>query len=338
MEGDILIWGAGAIGGTVGAHLVKAGYDVTFIDVVKEHVDAIRNPEEGLTITGPISNINIKAPAFTPQELKGKWKRIFLSVKSQHTETATLQLAPFLADDGYVLSLQNGLCESKVANIVGSERVVGAFVNFGADWQAPGEIHYGNRAAVVLGELDGSTTERLRTLLKDMHHFEPDAITSDDVFAYLWAKIAYGSMLFAQAVGQLGIADCLARSELLPLWERLGREVMKVAHAEGVSPKGFNGFRPDAFHNGGSSSDVEASVKAMVDFNRPNAKTHSGVWRDLAIRKRKTEVDSIVGEAVIIGTKHGIETPTLTKLVAMIHEIEDGHRQLSDDNLLELIA
>ncbi|SAL85283.1 2-dehydropantoate 2-reductase [Caballeronia arvi] len=338
MEGDILIWGAGAIGGTVGAHLQKAGYDVTYVDVVEEHVDAIRNPEKGLVITGPVSILRVTGPAFTPQELNGTWKRIFLCVKSQHTEAAAKQLEPFLAKDGYVLSLQNGLCESYIATVVGAERVVGAFVNFGADWTGPGEILYGNRAAVVLGELDGSSTDRLKKLLEDMKHFEPDAIATEDIDSYLWGKLAYGSMLHAQAVGDLGIADCLARPELLPLWQQIGSEVISVAKAEGVRPKGFNGFRPEAFREGAPKSEVEETVDEMVAFNRPNAKTHSGIWRDLAIRKRKTEVDMQVGEVIRAGARHGIKTPTLAGLQKMIHEIEDGHRAMSDSNLLELLA
>ena len=77
-------------------------------------------------------------------------------------------------------------------------------------------------------------------------------------------------------------------------------------------------------------------VADMVTFNRPSAKTHSGVWRDLAIRKRRTEVDVQIAPIVEIGKTHGIPCPSVTALVDMIHEIEAGKRQLSDDNLLEL--
>jgi len=74
----------------------------------------------------------------------------------------------------------------------------------------------------------------------------------------------------------------------------------------------------------------------MVAFNRPSLKTHSGVWRDLAIRKRRTEVDVQIAPIAEIGAKRGIDCPAVRALVAMIHEVEDGKRSLSDDNLLEL--
>ena len=116
-----------------------------------------------------------------------------------------------------------------IQRIVGRDRTIGAFINFGADWMAPGEIMFGNRGAVVLGELDGAMTPRLAALHAVMRDFEPDAITTPDIWSYLWGKLGYGAMLFAQALGQKGIADCLARPELLPLWRRLGEEAIVVA-------------------------------------------------------------------------------------------------------------
>ncbi|MGL4287576.1 MAG: ketopantoate reductase family protein [Phreatobacter sp.] len=337
MSEPILIWGAGAIGGTFGAALARAGRDVTFVDIVAEHVEAIRDPARGLAITGPVDPMTVVAPAFTPAELKGTWKRIYLAVKAHHTEAAAKALLPHLADDGFVVSLQNGLCEQIIAGVVGPERTVGAFINFGADWIAPGEIHYGNRAAFVVGEIDGRTTPRLGELLTEVRLFEPDAIQSDDIGSYLWGKLAYGSLLFAQAIGQLGIADCLARPELLPLWRGLATEVLSVARAEGVTPKGFNGFDPAAFQPGSTEAQARASVAAMEAFNRPNAKTHSGVWRDLAVRKRRTEVDVQLAPVVALGAKHGIACTTLAALVQAIHEIENGSRGMSDANLNELV-
>ena len=67
MAERILIWGAGAIGGSVGAWLKRAGHDITFVDVVAEHVAAIRG--DGLRITGPVEEFTVAAPAFLPEEL-----------------------------------------------------------------------------------------------------------------------------------------------------------------------------------------------------------------------------------------------------------------------------
>jgi 2-dehydropantoate 2-reductase len=334
MPERVLIWGAGAIGGSVGAWLKRAGHDVTFVDVVREHVAAISGP--GLRITGPVEEFTVAAPAFTPDELTDTWDRIFLAVKAQHTEAATRALTRHLAQDGYVLSLQNGLNELIIQRIVGRDRTIGAFINFGADWMAPGEIMFGNRGAVVLGELDGAMTPRLEALLALMRDFEPDAIATSEIWSYLWGKLGYGAMLFAQALGQSGIADCLARPELLPLWRRLGEEAIQVARAEGIEPRGFNGYDVTAFAPNADEDAARQSVAAMVAFNRTSAKTHSGVWRDLAIRKRRTEVDVQIAPIAEIGARHGIDCRATRRLVTMIHQVEEGRRPMTDDNLLEL--
>jgi 2-dehydropantoate 2-reductase len=330
----ILIWGAGAIGGSAGAWLKRAGHDVTFVDVVPDHVTAIRR--DGLRITGPVEEFTVAAPALSPDEVSGTWQRIFLAVKAQHTEAATRALTLHLAQDGYVLSLQNGLNELVIRRIIGRDRTIGAFINYGADWIAPGEIMFGNRGAVVLGELDGAMTPRLEALHAVMRDFEPDAITTPDIWSYLWGKLGYGAMLFAQGLGQKGIADCLARPELLGLWRRIGEEAIVVAQAEGIEPRGFNGYDVEAFKPGAGEAAARASVAAMVAFNSTSAKTHSGIWRDLAIRKRRTEVDMQIAPIAEIGARHGIDCRVTRKLVEMIHEVEEGRRPMTDDNLLEL--
>ncbi len=335
--GGILVWGAGAIGGTVGAYLKRAGHDVTMVDIVPEHAAAISDPSRGLSITGPVEAFRVVLPALLPEQVTGTWSRVILAVKAHHTETATRALTPHLAQDGYVLSAQNGLNELLIQAIIGSDRVIGAFVNFSADWIAPGEIMFGSRGAVVLGELNGRTTQRLTALHEVMRNFEPNAIVTPDIWGYLWGKLGYGAMLFAQALGDLGIADCLARPELLPVWRSLGREAIEVALAEGVAPRGFNGFDPEAFRPGASELAAKHSIDAMVAFNRPSAKTHSGVWRDLAVRHRRTEVDVQIAPVAEIGARHGLPCPTTRRLVAMVHEVEDGKRGLSDNNLLELL-
>ena len=335
MAERILVWGAGAIGGTVGAHLRAAGHDIGFVDVDAAHVAAIN--AKGLTITGPIAQFTVHAPAFTPDAVPGVWDRIFLCVKAQHTEDASRALAPHLAPDGYVLSLQNGLCEDIIASVVGPERVIGAFINFGADWHAPGEIMFSNHGAVVLGEMDGRMSDRLKALHPLMQLFAPHAIMTDDIASYLWGKLVYGAFLFAQALGEGGIADALDRPELLPAWRAIGSEINGVATALGVTPRGFNGYEPAAFMPGASEDAARASVADIVAFNRPKAKTHSGIWRDIAVRKRRTEVDAQLVPILALAQRHGVATPVLARLVSLIHEVERGERPQTDDNLLLLI-
>ena len=86
MADPIVIWGAGAIGGTLGAYWARAGHDVLLVDTVKEHVEACRTT--GLTIFGPIEEFTQVIPAVTPEELTGTYSRIVLAVKAQATKVA----------------------------------------------------------------------------------------------------------------------------------------------------------------------------------------------------------------------------------------------------------
>ena len=323
----LLIWGAGAIGGTLGAHLARAGDDVTLVDSVAEHVDAINR--RGLRITGPIAEFTQRVPAFIPESVAGEWDTIVLATKAHHTEQAARALAPHLAAQGRVVSAQNGLNELEIARVVGAERTVGAFVNFGADYLEPGVVHYGGRGAVVIGEIDGSVTARATTLRDSWRAFDERAIVTPNIWGFLWGKEAYGAMLFATALTNESIADALAMTGYRDLYVALAREVLAVAAARGITPEAFDGFDPSAYLPTAPRQAAYRSLDDLVAHNRRSAKTHSGIWRDLAVRKRRTEVDAQLGIVVTLGHEAAVPTPITARLIELVHEIESGARAQS---------
>jgi len=326
-----LIWGAGAIGGTLGAYLARAGHDVTLVDTVDEHVAAINRA--GLHVTGPIADFTARLPAFTPDTVTGAWDTIVLATKAHHTEPAARALAPHLSATGCVVSAQNGLNELAIARIVGAERTVGAFVNFGADYLEPGVILYGGRAAVVVGEIDGRITPRVTAIRDAWADFDERAFVTPNIFGFLWGKEAYGAMLFATALTNESIADALAMPAYRHLYIALAREILAVATARDVTPEGFDGFSPAAYLPSAPSGAAERSLDDLVAHNRRSAKTHSGIWRDLAVRKRPTEVDAQLGIVVTLGAEAGVAAPLTARLVELIHDIEHGVRAQSLDTL-----
>lgn len=331
----ILIWGAGAIGGILGAYFARAGHAVHMVDIAADHVHAIRTT--GVQIEGPVEEFTQILPADTPDTLTGTFRRVILAVKAHHTAQAMQMLMPHLAPDGFVVSAQNGLNERVIADLIGADRTVGCFVNFGADWLEPGRILYGNRAAVAIGELDNTISPRVRDMHALFSLVEPDAVATDNIWGYLWGKLGYGSLLFATALTPESMSDAMDPIMYRPAYAALGHEVMRLAAAENVTPLGFNGFDPDAFLHDDVGA-VNASLDAMVAHNRKTAKTHSGIYRDLAIRKRKTEVDAQVGVLVDIGRSHGIATPALAQLTTLIHDIEDGKKAQSFALLDRMVA
>ncbi len=336
MTAPILVWGGGAIGGTLAAYWARAGLDVLLVDIVAEHVEACRTT--GLAIEGPVESFTQRIPALTPDAVQGIFPIIVLAVKAQATPAALAALAPHLAADGYVLSAQNGLNEIAIADVVGADRTMGCFVNFGADWLGPGQVLFGNRGAVVVGEIDGSVRSRTQAMFELLRIFEPDAVLTDDIWGYLWGKLGYGAMLFATALTMESMTGNFEKDERFPAFDRLGREVMAVARARGVTPRGFNGFDPAAFMPGASVEGSRASVAALAEFNRHTAKTHSGVWRDLAVRRRRTEVDPQIGLIAALGDQAGIDTPGIRRLVELVHDIEEGRRPQAPETFAELVS
>ncbi|NIA67890.1 ketopantoate reductase family protein [Pelagibius litoralis] len=333
-EEPVLIWGAGAIGGILGAYWARAGRAVEMVDIEAAHARTCSI--EGLQIEGPVEEFRQVVKTVTPGEVKGRYRRIVLAVKAQATKSAMTLLLPHLAEDGYVLSAQNGLNERLIADMAGPGRTMGAFVNYGSDWQEPGRILFGNRGAVVIGEIDGKIRPRTREMHEWLQVFEPEAVLTEDIWAYLWGKLGYGAMLFATALTPDSMSANFADPARIPTLIALGREVMAVAEAEKVTPRGFNGFDPKAYAPGADEAAARASIAALADFTAQTAKTHSGIWRDLAVRRRKTEVDPQIGVIAQIAQSHGIATPALTRLVALIHDIEEGRRPQSGETFAVL--
>jgi 2-dehydropantoate 2-reductase len=331
----IVIWGAGAIGGTLGAYWARAGHDVLLVDTVKEHVEACRTT--GLTIFGPVEEFTQVIPAVTPDELTGTYSRIVLAVKAQATKVALPVLAPHLKPDGFVFSAQNGLNEVEIAAALGAERTMGCFVNFSADWHAPGRILFGSRSAVVVGEIDGSIRDRTRAMHDLCRIFEPDAVLTDDIWSYLWGKMSYGAMLFATALNHDSMSANFADPARFPAWLALGREVVATALARGVTPRGFGDYDPMAFAPGRPVADAQRVVDWLRDFNALSAKTHSGIWRDLAVRKRRTEAEAQLNIMPRLAAEKGIATPALDAVGRLIADIEEGRREQSPETFAELL-
>jgi 2-dehydropantoate 2-reductase len=328
------VYGAGAIGGTVGAHMVRGGESVLFVDKDVDHVREMQR--NGLTIRGFEETFTVPVEATTPDALPDslELETVLLAVKAPATEAAVGSFADRLASDGCVVSLQNGLNELVISRLVGEQRTVGAFVNFSADYLEPGMIHFAGRGAFWLGELDGSITPRLHNLQRALGHWG-DVQVTDNIWGYLWGKQAYGAMLFATALTNDSMADAI--DDHRELMVQLANEVLRVAAALGVQPLGFDGFDPAAIASTDSAT-ISQSLDQLVGIRRKDEKTRSGVWRDLAVRHRLTEVDAHFLPIFAHASNLGLSIPVLGRMVQMIHDVEDGARDFSSANLEELAS
>lgn len=335
---QVTVWGAGAIGGITGGALARAGHDVLLVDAHEPHVAAMR--AGGLTVDDPKGAWHVAVKAALPAEVRGPLARVLLAVKSPATPAALDQLAPLLAADGTVVSLQNGLNEETIARRVGARRTVGCLVNWAADWTAPGRIQFGGPGSFVVGELDGAVTPRLRELAALLAAVMPSG-TTGNIWGCLWAKLCYASLLFATALTDQTIYEVAeGPPHIQRMLVALVAEGMAVAEASGVRLEAFDEYDPAWYRDGarGDVQAVEAAMQAVSRFYRGHTKVKTGIWRDLVVRKRKTEVDTQAGVIAGKGRALGVPTPLTARLIQMIHELEDGRRRMAWANLEELTA
>src|SRR2546427_1363497 len=333
----ITIYSAGAIGGITGARLAQAGHDVLLVDKAEDHVAAMN--ARGLTIDSREGSLTVPVRAITPGALGGDLALGLLAVKSQEPPAALEVLAPRLAADGAIVSLQNGLNEERIAAAVGERRTVGCLVNWAADWQAPGRILHGGEGALVLGELDGRPSERVQRLAKLLDVVAPTRV-SDNILGYTWAKHVYGALLVATALVDAHVWEVVERSpEIQAMLVALVMENMAGAQRAGIRPLAFDEYCP-ADYRAAAAGDAAARRRAMASIAthyRAATKTKTGIWRDLAVRKRKTEVGALLGATVAKAKGYGLAMPLTERLIAMIEDLETGRRPMAWANLDELV-
>lgn len=328
----ITIVGAGAIGGTVGAFLHDASFDVTLVDIDAAHVQAIN--ERGLRITGIRGDRTFHPRAIRRDELQGPLGATFLCVKGHFTEGAIADLAPLVAPDGFVLSLQNGLNEAVIARAIGAERTVGAFIHFGADLIEPGLIQLGTEQTIFIGELDGQITPRAEMLRATLAHVMP-ARTTTNLWGFLWGKLVYGAMAFAVSCVDAPVPAILADPLGRQVCRSASEEAYLVAHTQAEHLEPIGEFEPNAFAPGQRAA-ADATLTEMAEAMRQSPKQHMGIWRDLRVKRRRSEVDMQTAVIVAKGVEVGVPTPVNAAVLDIIHEIEAGTRGMEWENLQEI--
>lgn len=335
--GAVLVWGAGAIGSTIGAHLVKAGRNIIFVDVNDAHLAAIRDGR--LSIDGPVAQITVGAPALRPEEVEGTFRLALLAVRLPHTMQAMAALLPHLAQDGIVVSCQNGLGARDVARAAGVERTVAASFFLPADYNGPGHVTYGARASLTLGTLDAERGPPLDGVLALFRDFEPDIHVSDDIFSVVWTKMAYGALLGAAAMDDGLTAKFLSDQRLRPIAVRIAAEVTAVAAASGHPAQDASWFQPNAL---GSSDPTrqQACVHVVLERLKGSSKQHSGYWTQI-VQGGTPELWVQFEPMLTLADAYGLAVPVTRKMLELIGDLEKGRRKLGPqtmDVLLETAA
>ncbi|MBI4639403.1 MAG: 2-dehydropantoate 2-reductase [Candidatus Tectomicrobia bacterium] len=332
----VTVFGAGAIGGVTGAYLARGGVDVTLVDKVKEHVEAIN--QRGLFLDGIRGELTVPVKAITPDQLSGPLELVLLAVKAMNTEESARTVLPYLGEGSIVVSMQNGLNEPLISEMIGYKRTIGCFVNFGADYHGPGHIRHGGVGSLYIGELDGKITPRIQEIQKILSNVTTTYVT-ENIWGYLWSKLTCCSLYFITALVDATIAEVVSHKKYQEFIVKVVSEAVRVARAEEIRLEQYDYYNPTLMTPETPEEWQRAYgvLDQMAEKTSKDVKTKTGIWRDLAVRKRKTEVDFQSGVIIEKAKKHQLETPLTEAVVKMVKEIEDGKRGMAWENLDELL-
>ncbi len=326
------IYGAGSLGTVLGAYMTKNGAEVELVNRNKAHVEALR--EKGAHITGTVE-MTVPVNAITPDEMSGKYSVIFLMTKQLHNPEVVTFLKPFLTDDGVIVTLQNGIPEPGIAEIVGKEHTMGCAVEWGATLSAPGECILTSEPDSLsyhMGKMDGITDEqvaRVKALLEKMCpvHFE------DNLIGTRWSKLlinATFSGLGTVVGGRFGDVseDKYARKVAVCCM----KECIDVGHAAGAvfAPvQGKDITKLFYYKNGFKRAIAQLLVPIAMKKHRD---IEPSMLQDLRNGK-PCEVDAINGVVCEWGRKCGIPTPVNDRIVEVIKKEQSGELKLEKSNI-----
>lgn len=327
------IIGAGAIGGITGAHLARSGHDVTFVDRVDEHLAAIR--ERGLTLEGRSSFTARVTAAIRPEELRAPLGIVLCAVKTLHTTDALAPVIPLLGPQEFVVSMQNGLALYDVMAAAGRDRTLAGCFNFGGHYEGPGRVIHGTVGGFHVGEVEGNMTSRVRELAAALSAVQACDAT-DNILGCLWSKMAMASVFFATALVDADVLDILARPEYQELFADLTAETVAAAEANHVELIELHGFDPRSLRPAVRTPAAVERALASVAGSFNTLQQRTGIWIDLAVRKRRTEADPQLGRLVAEGRKAGVAMPLNAAVHQLINELESGKRGFAWENLDEV--
>ena len=326
------IMGAGSLGTILGAYMSKAGVDVTLIDSYKEHVDTLN--EKGATVIGKVE-FNTPVKAITPDQIEGIFDVVFYMVKQTFHETALPQLLPHLGENSVVCVLQNGIPEYTVAKYIGQERIVGGVVGWGATFKGPGvpDLPTAPKALEFdIGEIDGSTTERIQTVQKLLETMCKTKIIRN-LLGVRWNKLIANAG-FSGLSAALGctFGDVLDNQEVLNRMKFLGNECIQVCEASGSHMAVRHGYDHGNLLRFTNRDEMEVKDWLYKKIWEPHRSLKGSQLQDLE-RGKPTEVDFIGGVVCEVGREHGVPTPVCDDVVSVIHRIQDGELKPCMDNL-----
>lgn len=338
----VVLMGCGAVGGVIARGLLQAGQQVAIVTHNEGITQAING--DGLRVTTPEGQWTQEATAHTSlEEVAGTFDAAYLAMKATEVEQAARAVGGRLSDEGYVVTLQNGVVEDRVGSVLGRERVVGALVGWGATMHAPGVYEMTSRGELVVGELDGRQTPRVERVKATLDAATPTTI-STNIYGVLWSKLAINCTIttLGAVTGQY-LGEMLKRGPIRRLGLAIVSEAVDVAQSHGIVLEPVGGtldlqrlYLPPDRRSGGLGFDLLTRHALLLAIGLKFRHLKSSMLQSLE-RGRRPEIAFMNGYVVDKGRETGVPVPVNEALTAMVREIEAGERSISPENLGDLL-
>lgn len=331
--GKIAVLGAGAIGSSVSADLITAGYDVSVIDQWPAQVETLRT--RGLRVEIPDGNLEL--PPLTAYHLCDlasanlMFDIVFLAVKSNDHRWLAEFIKPYLKSEGVLVGVMNGMNDDSIASIIGRNRTVGCCIELSAEIFTPGLVqrnttHQGTWFAV--GELDGFYTPRVQEIQSILSHVARCDVTGN-IYGAKWTKLIANTMTMGPH-GLLGLrnVEAVELPGMTDIAVQIGRESLAVGTALGYRVEPIFGLRADEFAGSNEENLVTARQTLMkhVGGRSRTAPIHDH------IKGRRSEMEYISGLVSRKGKEMGIPTPGNDAVVEIDRQINEGTLRMDRGN------
>ncbi len=339
MATRFLVVGAGGIGGVVSAHLNEQSHDVLTLTrntLIADAIDAngfrVRGDAAPGTVRGRVA---VKVPASAP-----KFDFILLATQPPQVEEAARSVAPLLADDGRMVAFQNGLCEERIAKIVGEDRVIGAIVAWGASMLEPGLYDRTSAGGFQIGRLDGGDDARLAELAQVLECIGPTT-TTQNLRGSRWSKLAINCAI--SSLGTIGgdrLGVLMRQRHVRRLALEIMTEVTEVARAAGVKLEKVSGtldldwiaLTPSEKAAGVGSASLVAKHALLLAVGARYRRLRSSMLAAIE-RGRPPAIEFVNGEVVLRGAEVGVATPINAAVRAEVLELAKGRAKSSHERL-----
>ncbi len=326
------IYGAGSLGTVLGAYLTKANVDVDLISRNRAHVEALSS--KGAHITGTV-DLTVPVRALLPEQMTGRYDIIFLMTKQLNNPEVVTFLKDFLAPDGLIVTLQNGIPEDGIAEIIGADRTIGCTVEWGATMTGPGEsclTSAPDSLSFHMGGMPGvpeSSLEKVKSVLEKMCPVEIEP----NLLGARWSKLLINATFSGLGTVMGGtFGDVTGDSQARELAVRCMKEVIDVGRAAGVTFAPVQGKDIVSLFYWSNPVKKAAAKLILPVAMKKHAAIEPSMLQDVK-KGKPCEIDAINGVVCSWGKKKSIPTPVNDRIVSLIHEIESGKRKPSRENL-----